>query len=422
MQITLPTLHTEQRKIYQGRTRFNLVRCGRRWGKTAMAQTIAANSAANGRRVGWFVPQYKILYEAYVGLIDTLNPIITNSSKTDGIIDLRGNGRIDFWSLENDRAGRSRKYHDVIIDEAAFTKPNMMQIWETSIQPTLLDYVGNAWVLSTPKGVDDDNFFYALYNDKKKGFKDFHAPTRSNPYMSADELKRLEDQLPPLVWRQEYLAEFVDWSGAAFFSLDKMLVDGNAVPYPEKCDGVYAVIDTAVKGGREHDGTAITYFALNKFHGHPLIVLDYDIIQIDGALLETWMPTVFDRLEQLARATGSRNGNLGVWIEDAAAGSILIQQGKSRGWNTHAIDSKLTSVGKDERAISVSGYFHQEMVKLSHYAFDKTVIFKGISRNHLVTQLTSFRIGDKDAYKRSDDLLDSCVCGVAIGLGNKYGY
>jgi uncharacterized protein YdiU (UPF0061 family) len=38
------------------------------------------------------------------------------------------------------------------------------------------------------------------------------------------------------------------------------------------------------------------------------------------------------------------------------------------------IDSKLTAMGKDERAISVSGYVHRGLVKYTDRAFDKTVI------------------------------------------------
>jgi hypothetical protein len=310
----------------------------------------------------------------------------------------------------------------VIIDEAAFTKPNMLHIWQTSIKPTLLDYGGDAWVLSTPNGIDDDNFFYRIGEDKELGFTDHHAPTHSNPYLPKEELEKLERENHPLVFRQEYLAEFVDWSGVAFFSIDKLLHEGKPVDYPEKCDGVFAVMDTAVKGGRENDGTAIVYCAINKFHGHPLVILDWDIVQIDGALLENYMPSVFSRLEDLARLTQARHGVIGTFIEDAAAGSILIQQGRSRGWPTHAIDSKLTMAGKDERAISVSGYFHQEKIKISQFAYDKTVVFKNSSRNHLLNQIASFRIGDKDAATRADDLLDAFVYSLAIGVGNKYGY
>ena len=41
--------------------------------------------------------------------------------------------------------------------------------------------------------------------------------------------------------------------------------------------------------------------------------------------------------------------------------------------------------------------------------------------NHLVDQIESFRIGDKD-NKREDDLLDTFCYGIAIGLGNSEGF
>lgn len=420
-EIKLPKLHTGQELVYKNRQRYNRVRCGRRWGKTVLAEAIASSYAANGKSVGWFVPQYKILAEAYNEIHDILSPIIISSSKTDGVIYTNKGGRVDFWTLENERAGRSRKYHVAIMDEIAFAKPNMMEIWQKSIKPTLVDYRGTAWAFSTPNGVNDDNFFYTIGHHAYDKFQDHHAPTHNNPFLPIEELEILEKSNDPLVYRQEYLAEFVDWSGVAFFSLDKMLVDGKAVDYPTKCDGVYAVIDTAIKGGKDNDGTAIVYVAFNKFHGIPLTILDWDVIQVDGAMLETWLPSVFERLEGLARQTGARAGVVGTFIEDTNAGTILLQQGRARGWNTHAIDSILTSKGKDERAISVSGHYYQEKVKISQYAYDKTVQFKGVSRNHLLTQVTGFRIGDKDAATRADDLLDAFVYSVAIGVGDKYG-
>jgi len=47
---------------------------------------------------------------------------------------------------------------------------------------------------------------------------------------------------------------------------------------------------------------------------------------------------------------------------------------------------------------------------------------KGTTRKHYLTQLANFRIGDKEAFKRADDLLDCAVYGLAIALGDKYGF
>ena len=421
-QITLPEFHAGQMAAWNARGRFTALRAGRRMGKTAMMQAIACRYLCEGKNVGWFAPSYKLMTEAYSEISEMISPLISAASRNDGVMRMKTGGRIDFWSLENERAGRSRRYHVAMLDEVAFAKANMMKIWDTAIKPTLLDYTGSCWAGSTPNGIDTENFFWRICNEAEHEFVDFHAPTSINPYLPAAEIEKLRKTTHPLVFKQEYLAEFIDWGGEAFFSLENMLVDGQPIDTPDKIDGVFAIMDTAVKGGAEHDGTAIIYFGINKFYGTPLMILDWDVVQIDGALLENYMPSVFDKCEQLARQTKARTGSQGVFIEDAAAGSILLQQGFSRGWNVHAIESGLTSKGKDERAVSVSGYVHQGMVKFTAPAYNKVATFKNASRNHLITQITTFRIGDKDAHKRADDLLDAFVYGVAIGVGTHEGY
>ena len=425
LRVTLPVLHSGQLALFNQQQRLNVPRCGRRWGKTRFLEYLAGKKASNGGSVGIFAPEHKQLAEPWDHLRDMLDPIVRSANRNDGTIKLIGNGKIDFWTLnDNELAGRGREYDLVLVDEAAFTKSPQMkeEIWFKSIKPTMLTTRGIAWVFSTPSGVDPDNFFYSACNDDTMGFKPFHAPTSSNPFVPLDELERERARNHPAVFRQEYLAEFVDWSGIAFFSADKMLVGGQPVPYPARCDAVYAVMDCAVKGGKEHDSTATVYFAYSEHAEHPLTILDYDAINIDGALLEKWVPSVFSRLEELTVMCKARSGVAGTFIEDTAAGSILLQQGLNRGWNIHAIDSKLTQAGKDERAISVSGYYHQEKLKISDYAYNKLLNLKGSTRNHLLTQLANFRIGDKDANKRADDILDCVVYGIAIGVGNKLGY
>jgi hypothetical protein len=78
-----------------------------------------------------------------------------------------------------------------------------------------------------------------------------------------------------------------------------------------------------------------------------------------------------------------------------------------------AIDSKLTGMGKDERALSVSGYVYRGNVKYTDYAFNKVITYKRRTKNHLVDQVESFRMGDKDS-RRDDGLLDAFCYGIAI--------
>ena len=84
-------------------------------------------------------------------------------------------------------------------------------------------------------------------------------------------------------------------------------------------------------------------------------------------------------------------------------------------------ESKLTALGKDERAISVSGYVYRGLIKYTDHAFNKVSVYKGKSRNHLVEQIESFRPGDKKS-DREDDLLDTFCYGISLALGDSDGF
>src|SRR5579875_3415693 len=152
LEVELPRLHQAQWRAHRcsrdaradsderwarNSERFKAIRCGRRWGKTTYGEIVACEAALEGKTVGYFVPTYKFQTEVYNDITRYLAPVIVSSSKMEQVIRLITGGRIDFWTLEDERAGRSRKYHLVIIDEAAFSKPETMDTWERSIKPTL---------------------------------------------------------------------------------------------------------------------------------------------------------------------------------------------------------------------------------------------------------------------------------------------
>jgi len=435
-EIHLPALHEGQIAIYRKgmKVRYNVVRCGRRWGKTFMLSTMASSCALHsfplpglarmsGGRVGIFTAEYRQYQEIFDKLVELLEPLIKTKSRSEKRILLKNGGKIDFWvTNDNKLAGRGREYNLVLCDEAAFTKVREMlqEVWPKSIKPTLLTTGGSAWVFSTPDGIDDDNFFYALCNDKKMGFLEHYAPTSSNPYVPPEELEKERLSCDPRVFRQEFLAEFVDWSENALLDLEKLLVDGLPIEPPTHCDTVFAVMDTALKGGTEHDGTGIIYFAYEETYHEPrLTILDWDVWQIDAALVEVSMPGVFARLEDLSRQCGARHGSQGLYIEDAQMGAILLQKAQTQGWQTHPISSILTAKGKDERAVLGSSPHYLGKCKITRYAYDKVVQFKQKSANHLIKQVGAFHLADKAAHKRADDLLDCYLYGLLLAFGDE---
>lgn len=418
--IVLPKLHEGQLNIFNNRGRLNAVDCGRRFGKTKFMVWLAARRAINGGKFGIFAPEHKQLLEPWAEIKDILTPIISTSNKNEGTIRTITGGQIDFWPLvDNELAGRGREYDEVAGDEVAFTKDGQMtQIWERSIKPTLLTTRGSAWMFSTPNGVKQDNFFWQICNEPTDDWVFHYAPTSKNPFVPPDELEKEKRINHELVWLQEFEAKFISWDSATFFKLEYLLDDGKPAPEPMKCDAIFAIMDCAVKSGTDNDATAVVYFAYNKFFGAPLTVLDYEMYSIDAAMLEFLAPKILQKCEDYAAQFKARSGSMGMLVEDAAGGSFLLQQAYAKAWPIRAIDSSLMMKGKDERAMIAGGPVYQGLCKLSENAFNKTMDWKGRTANHLINQVTGFRLGDKDAYRRADDLLDCFTYGVAVALSD----
>ena len=217
--IYLPTLHDWQLKVWSDSWdgQLHAVRCGRRWGKTFMLSSAAVTYATApfkrpgmdielGGRVGIFTAEYRQYQEIYDKLEEILLPLKKSFSRQEKRLLLKNGGKIDFWvTNDNKLAGRGREYEIILIDEAAFTKsPEMLrEIWPKSIKPTLLTTKGRAYVFSTPDGVDEENFFYAICHDKSLGFIEHHAPTSSNPFVPPEELEKEKANNDPRVFRQE---------------------------------------------------------------------------------------------------------------------------------------------------------------------------------------------------------------------------
>ena len=231
-------------------------------------------------------------------------------------------------------------------------------------------------------------------------------------------MDRIKSSGPPWLVRAWLDGDWDASAGDSFFTEDSLLLSGAPVEWPARSDFVFATIDTAVKTGKKRDGTAAAYWLVQRAFKPQLILLDWDVVQIEGALLNSWLPSVAARLEELARATGARRGSIGSFIEDKGSGIILVQQAARAGVQAHAIDSKLTSMGKDERALLAAPYVYRDLVKISRHAYDKRMIYKGVSKNHFWAQVTGYRL---DMENQEDDALDTFTYGVIIALGNSVG-
>ncbi len=212
----LRELHEAQQKIVDESKRFNVVDCGRRWGKTELAINRLIIAAICGEPVAWFAPTNKMLAEAMREIIRTLEPIKIRVNVQEQRLDLYGGGSIDFWSLDSPDTARGRKYKLVAIDEAAHVK-NLQEAWSRVIRPTLTDLKGGAWFLSTPNGM---NYFKTLYDrgqdPEQEDWASWQMPTSTSPFIDAEEIAASRLDMSEADFNREFLAQFIDGEGSVF--------------------------------------------------------------------------------------------------------------------------------------------------------------------------------------------------------------
>ena len=214
--IQLPKPHSGQKDIVAESARFNVVNCGRRFGKTIMGEERLIHPALQGRPVAWFAPSYKLQLEPWRDLVSILKPITVRKNATERRIELNTGGVVEFWSLDDKDAARGRKYARIVIDEAAMVK-DLGEAWNAALRPTLADYRGDAWLLSTPKGY---NFFKRAYDwgqdPLNKEWKSWTRPTSDNPYIDPDEVEAMRYTMPERLYNQEIQAKFIEDGGLVF--------------------------------------------------------------------------------------------------------------------------------------------------------------------------------------------------------------
>lgn len=208
-------LHAGQQQLRDEAKRFNVVACGRRWGKTEFGKDRAVEALEKGKPVGWFAPDYKYLDEAFLSIRQDFTDVgmVESSDATKRVIRLCNGGVLKAWTLDNPDAGRGDKYALAIVDEAAMVK-GLIGVLNASILPTLIDLKGDLWLMSTPRGMAND--FYRLYSKNEEGWASFKMPTLSNPYIPPEEVERARLTTPKSIFAQEYLADFVMPSGAVY--------------------------------------------------------------------------------------------------------------------------------------------------------------------------------------------------------------
>lgn len=210
--IELPPLHSGQVPIAKNECRFQVVMCGRRFGKTVFGVWKGIKTSLNGGRVWWIAPTYKIANEGWVEIKKLCFQMIDAGleieiRESDKQVIFPNGGMIEVRTSDVEGSLRGAGLDGAIFDEAASHRESA---WIEEIRPALIDKRGWCLFIGTPKG---DNWFNKLYkrgeSDAYPDWASFKKETWDNPLISAEERVDIEVEYAGRQdkYRQEILAD-----------------------------------------------------------------------------------------------------------------------------------------------------------------------------------------------------------------------
>jgi hypothetical protein len=209
-----------------------IVSCGRRAGKSMTNINVCTKYALTnpGSKILYIVPaadQRETIFTEYLQLFGKA-PFINKVDHSIKNINLGNNSIIKFrlGSMPSARSLKGNAFDFLVIDEAALIQPI---VWEEILSATLATtplHKLKVLFTSTPRSKD---WFYKMYtkglDPNLPNYKSIHAPSVSNPLVTLQYIEDMKLQLPTNIFRQEFLAEFLEDSGGLFENINTNTID-----------------------------------------------------------------------------------------------------------------------------------------------------------------------------------------------------
>jgi hypothetical protein len=391
--IQLPPLHAGQRIVAADKSRFRVLACGRRWGKTVLMGSLCYEAAVNtGGRTWWVWPNYRVSKPGWrfverIGLQIREGWPGVRINQTDRTVYLPSGGEVTIQTADDPTKLVGEGLVRIAVDEAGTTPA---KAWEESLQPTLLDAGGDAIIGGVPKGRTWFQGAYLRGQDPAATdwaswqFSTFDNPTLPAKILAAERLRYERGEIPDRIWRQEYLAEFLDDSGMVF----RRVADAATAVWQDAPVPGHSYV-FGVDWGKSNDYTVIAVWDLDLEH---LVHLDR-MREIDYAFQVSRLRSLYDRFRP-TRILAERNSIGEPLIEQLQRTELPITPFMTTGaskWT--AIEDLSLAIESGQVAIVPDPTLIGEL-----QAYERTERESGVPR-----------------YSAPDGLHDDCVMAAAIG-------
>lgn len=240
--------HAGQRDLHQNRTRFKVVRCGRRWGKTffgahEMATRCLVGSPYLARQgifepsIGWVVgpnytdteKEFRIIYNDLrkLGLDKRAMRFVNNAASGDMHLKLSNGAEIIGKSAQHPEKLVGEGLDWVLMVEAG---RHRRKTWSEYLRPALSDKRGEAIFSGVPEGPTSTSLLYHMYergqSSRFPNWASWKRPSWTNDIVFPSgrqdpEIVEAEADLTKDEFDRQYGAEFVDKSGVVMKEFDE---------------------------------------------------------------------------------------------------------------------------------------------------------------------------------------------------------
>lgn len=216
--------HELQWRYYHSKHRFNCVPAGRRSGKTEIAKRRLINKALRGSK--FENPRYfaaaPVRQQAKDIYWEDLKRLVPDwmkkgsPSESELVIRLITGTEIHVEGLDKPERIEGQPWDGGILDEYGNMKE---KAWPANVRPALADRNGYCDLIGVPEG---RNHYYETYltakTDDSGTWGCYHW--KSADILPPEEIKQARRDLDELTYLQEYEADFVNFSGRAYYTFD----------------------------------------------------------------------------------------------------------------------------------------------------------------------------------------------------------
>ena len=289
--------------------KYILAAMSRQIGKSVLCKVLCTKWLLEpNKEIGYLTPTLKLSKKFFNDLTSVIpESLLVKSNASDLVIQSITGSTLYFYSAEQGNRIRGNTFDYLILDEAAFYKEDQgaNHIWYSILQPTIKVKGKKIIMVSTPNGCQ--GFWYDLIQRAINGAKGYSFIKRTiyDDSMCQD-IEEIRNSTPDLMWRQEYLVEFIAGANSFFTGYHNCYDDTMTFNWNQP---LWAGIDWSSTG---KDETIVTFInGLNQ-------IIQYNI--------EGDLDSKYSQIASILNKYSLK----GVYAEDNSIGSVMINELKKQ--------------------------------------------------------------------------------------------